>query len=57
MNYQSKKIKTDINSAINEWEGIVKSGKISTAKDIALAEMLMVEAAKDGNENHCLVLP
>lgn len=46
-----KKIENDIEAAIKEWESVVNSGKIPTQKDIALAEALMVEAAKDGHEN------
>ncbi|MBQ3088290.1 MAG: hypothetical protein IJC36_01520 [Clostridia bacterium] len=45
------KVKNDINAAVQEWESIVNSGKIPSARDIVLGEVLMVEAAKAGNAN------
>lgn len=50
-NIAEKKVAKDINKAIQEWEGLMASGKIPTAEDIALGEVLLVEAAKAGNAN------
>ena len=49
--YAETKVANNINDAIQEWEGLVKSGRMPKAKEIALGEVLLVEAAKAGNSN------
>lgn len=50
-NIAEKKVAKDINKAIQEWEGLIASGRIPTAGEIALGEVLLVEAAKADNAN------
>ena len=46
-----KKIKADVNGAVQEWENAINGNRRITKYEIALGEQLLVQAAETGNAN------